>query len=174
MTDAALPPTEPRDSIAALSSGPTVLVLGGTGILGRALVCYLSDRPGWLTRLGVKWMNRVIASIAAVEVVLENTVLFERACKPRGRSLARVRATRRLRRVTSAPGVHASPCRCCIVHGHDDHFGGNERVKEFGQKSRIGVALPGHWPPMTPHASMTLPPQILMLALRAATDRQHV
>lgn len=163
-----------KDTSNAPPAAPTVLVLGGAGILGRALLCYLSDRPGWLTRLGVKWMNRVIASIAAVEVVLENTLLFERACKPRGRSLARVQATRRLRLVTSASSVHASLGRCCIVHGDEDHFGSNERVKEFGQKSRIGVALPWHRPAMAPHACMTLPPQIFMLVLRATTDSKHV
>ena len=73
------------DPIAAGPSGPTVLVLGGTGFLGRALVKRLlqdgvglrvlvrdtSGRARWLARQAVELVQGDIADTASVEAALD-------------------------------------------------------------------------------------------------------
>jgi nucleoside-diphosphate-sugar epimerase len=83
--DAVEPSADQTEPIAAGPSGPTVLVLGGTGFLGRALVKRLlqdgmvlralvrdlSGRAQWLAHQGVELVKGDIADTASVEAALD-------------------------------------------------------------------------------------------------------
>jgi nucleoside-diphosphate-sugar epimerase len=83
--DAALPSSDHAEPIAVRPFAPTVLVLGGTGFIGRALVKRLlqdgmgiralvrdtSGRAEWLARQGVELVKGDIADTASVEAALD-------------------------------------------------------------------------------------------------------
>lgn len=85
MIDAAVPSARQTETIAVRRSAPTVLVLGGTGFMGRALVERLlqdgtrlralvrdlSGRAAWLAQQGVELAKGDIADTASVEAALD-------------------------------------------------------------------------------------------------------
>ena len=85
MIDAAVPSARQTETIAVGRSAPTVLVLGGTGFMGRALVERLlqdgarlralvrdlSGRAAWLAQQGVELAKGDIADTASVEAALD-------------------------------------------------------------------------------------------------------
>jgi nucleoside-diphosphate-sugar epimerase len=85
MIDAVEPSADQTKPIAARSCGPTVLVLGGTGFIGRALVKRLlrdgmvlralvrdvSSREQWLADQGVELVKGDIADTASLEAALD-------------------------------------------------------------------------------------------------------
>ena len=113
-----------NDTSRPAPSGPTVLVLGGTGFIGRALIKRLlhdgigvralvretSGRAEWLARQGVERVNGDIADTASVAVALDgiqSVYLLARAAGPAWADYLRldVEPTRRLADLCCARGI---------------------------------------------------------------------
>ena len=113
-----------NDTSRSAPAGPTVLVLGGTGFIGRALVKRLlhdgigvralvrdtSGRTEWLARQGVELVKGDIADTASVAVALDgiqSVYLLSRASGPAWADYRRldVEPTRRLADLCCARGI---------------------------------------------------------------------
>lgn len=157
MTNAAVPSTVPTESIADEPSGPTVLVLGGTGFIGRALVkrllqdgiklrALVRDASGpaqLLARHGVELVQGDITDTASLEAALDgiqHVYHLARATGPAWGDYLRldIEPTRRLAELCCVRGIGLYYTSSIAIYdgGH-----ANEVITETTPPSRASMRL---------------------------------